>query len=112
MKKGRPALAITAIAPPDLRVPVGDALMRHGGTLGYRWSLAPREVAARRFETVETAWGPVRVKVAEREGRVIHAAPEHEDCAALARAAGVPVAEIRGAALAVWSASAAIHGRS
>ena len=35
-----------------------------------------------------------------RAGEVLHAAPEHEDCAALARAFGVPVAEVRGAALA------------
>ncbi len=105
MKKGRPALAVTALAPPDRRVPVGEALLRHAGTLGYRWSTHAREVAARRFVTVRTAWGEVRVKVAERDGRVIHAAPEHEDCAALARAAGVPVAEVRGAALAAWYAA-------
>jgi uncharacterized protein (DUF111 family) len=41
--------------------------------------------------------------VAEREGRVLHAAPEHEDCAALARQFDVPVAEVRGAALAAWA---------
>jgi hypothetical protein len=103
MKKGRPGLAITALAPVDARGAVGEALLRHAGTLGYRWSVLPREVAARRFVTVETRWGPVSVKVAEREGRVVHAAPEHEDCAALARAAGVSVAEVRGAALAAWA---------
>jgi uncharacterized protein (TIGR00299 family) protein len=105
MKKGRPALAITALAPVELRVPVGEALIRHGGTLGYRWSVHAREVAARRLMPVETPWGTVRVKVAERDGVVIHAAPEHEDCAALARVGGVPVAEVRGAALAAWSAA-------
>lgn len=104
MKKGRTGLLIGAICEPSARVVVGDALIRHAGTLGYRWSLAAREVAARRFERVETAWGPVNVKVAEREGVVVHAAPEHEDCAAIARSAGVPVAEVRGAALAAWAA--------
>jgi uncharacterized protein (DUF111 family) len=82
---------------------VGDALLRHAGTLGYRWAVLEREVAARSFVEVPTPWGPVRVKVAERAGRVIHAAPEHEDCAALARAADVPVAEVRGRALAAWA---------
>jgi uncharacterized protein (DUF111 family) len=93
------------LAPVETRVAVGEALMRHGGTLGYRWSVHPREVAARRLVAVETPWGAVRVKVAERDGAVIHAAPEHEDCAALARAAGVPVAEVRGAALAAWASA-------
>ncbi len=111
MKKGRPGLAITALAPPEARVPVGEALLRHAGTIGYRWSVHPREVAARRLVPVTTPWGEVRVKVAERDGRVMHAAPEHEDCATLARAAGVPVAEVRGAALAAW-ASAGGSGRA
>ncbi|MFZ5480074.1 MAG: nickel pincer cofactor biosynthesis protein LarC [Myxococcota bacterium] len=103
MKKGRPGLLVTALATPDARALVGEALLRHAGTLGYRWQVLPREVAARRIVEVATAFGVVRVKVAEREGRVLHAAPEHEDCAALARQFGVAVAEVRGAALAAWA---------
>jgi hypothetical protein len=102
MKKGRPGLLITALAPPDARVPVGDALLRYAGTFGYRWQLVAREVAARRFEAVATPYGTVAVKIAEREGHILHVAPEHEDCAVLARQFGVPVAEVRGAALAAW----------
>jgi hypothetical protein len=104
MKKGRPGLLISALSPPEHRAAVGDALLRYAGTFGYRWSTLPREVVARSHTSVETPWGPVRVKVAEREGSVLHAAPEHEDCAALARATGRPVAEVRAAALAAWSA--------
>ncbi|MDP2312136.1 MAG: nickel pincer cofactor biosynthesis protein LarC [Pseudomonadota bacterium] len=110
MKKGRPALAITALAAPSARVAVGDALIRHAGTLGYRWSVHAREVAARRLVPVQTPFGTVRVKIAERDGRVVHAAPEHEDCAALALAAGVPVALVRGAALAAWSTASGGSG--
>lgn len=105
MKKGRPGLAITALSSAEDRVAVGEALIRHAGTLGYRWSMHPREVAARRLVPVQTPWGEVRVKVAERDGRVVHAAPEHEDCARVALAGGVPVAEVRGAALAAWAGS-------
>jgi uncharacterized protein (DUF111 family) len=106
MKKGRPALEITALAAPDARAAVGDALLRHAGTLGYRWQAMRREVLARRIVEVATAFGVVRVKVAERAGRVVHAAPEHEDCAALARQFDVPVAEVRAGALAAWAAKA------
>lgn len=103
MKKGRTGLEITALAPIDARVLVGDALLRHAGTFGYRWSSAPREVAARRWVEVQTEFGPVAIKLAEREGRLLHAAPEHEDCARAAAAAGVSVAEVRAAALAAWA---------
>jgi uncharacterized protein (TIGR00299 family) protein len=105
MKKGRPGLAVTALASVGDRFAVGEALIRYAGTLGYRWSVHPREVAARRLVSVDTPWGPVRVKVAERDGRVVHAAPEHEDCARLALAEGIPVAAVRGAALAAWASS-------
>ena len=102
MKKGRPGLQIAALAAPGDRERVGDALLRHAGTFGYRWNPAPREVCVRAWEHVTTPFGEVRVKIARREGALLHAAPEHEDVAAAARAHGVPVAEVRGAALAAW----------
>jgi uncharacterized protein (TIGR00299 family) protein len=105
MKKGRPGLLLEALCAPEAREAVGEALLRHGGTFGYRWSATPREVCARSFETVQTPWGAVRVKIAERHGATLHAAPEHEDCAALARASGRSLAEVRAAAIAAWHTS-------
>lgn len=103
MKKGRPALAIRALCAPDRREQVGRALLRHAGTFGYRWSLQQREVLARRHDTVATRFGPIRVKIGEHAGELLHAAPEFEDCRAAAAAAGVPVPEVFRAALAAWS---------
>lgn len=102
MKKGRPGYAIAAIAPVEARVVVGDTLLRRGGTLGYRWTTQRREVLARRHESVETRYGPIRIKLGERAGETLHAAPEFEDCRAAADAAGVPFAEVQAAALAAW----------
>lgn len=104
MKKGRPGLLVTALcAPPEARA-VGDALLRHGRTLGYRTTRCAREVLARRHEVVATKFGDVRLKIGEREGAILHLAPEYEDCARQAAAAGVPVVEVMGAALLAWSA--------
>jgi uncharacterized protein (DUF111 family) len=103
MKKGRPGLLIEATCAREDREAVGEALLLHAGTFGYRWSVTPREVCGRHHARAATRFGEVRVKVATRGGRVLHAAPEHEDCAAAARAAGVPVAEVRAAALAAWT---------
>ncbi|GDX78407.1 UPF0272 protein [Deltaproteobacteria bacterium] len=105
MKKGRPALLVTALAPPSHRVAVGEALLRHGSTLGYRWQTLAREVLSRRFERVRTAWGEVNVKLGEREGQVLHAAPEFEECAAIAAQHDLPVSQVIGAALAAWSSA-------
>ena len=59
-----------------------------------RWELE------RRFVTVAVAGEPVRVKLGILDGRPVNAAPEHDDCAALARRTGRSVKEVWGAALA------------
>lgn len=104
MKKGRPGWRVTAVAEPGSRATVGDALLRHGATLGYRWDEVEREVLARRFVEVRTVYGVVPVKLGERAGEVWHAAPEFEVCARLALEAGVPVSVVAAAALAAVGA--------
>jgi len=102
MKKGRPGYLIGALCLPELRVAVGDALLRHSGSFGYRWEQRQREVLERRHEAVETPWGSVRIKLGYRGGTLLHAAPEYEDCAAVAAAAGLPWVRVHAAALAAW----------
>jgi hypothetical protein len=48
----------------------------------------------RRFQRVETPYGSVSVKQAVLDGEVIHSKPEYEDCKAIARQSGLPLAEI------------------
>ena len=43
-----------------------------------------RTCLERAVETVETPYGPIRVKVARRDGRILNAAPEFDDCVAAA----------------------------
>ena len=45
--------------------------------------------------TVETPIGAVRFKVASRDGRVVNAAPEFDDCARLAAAHSLPVKDVQ-----------------
>jgi uncharacterized protein (TIGR00299 family) protein len=101
-KKGRPAFSLRAVCPPGLAEVVGSAMLVHSSTIGLRWRLERRWVLPRRFETVETPYGGVRVKVVEPPGQPPRPTPEHEDCAALALEAGVSVAEVHRAALAAW----------
>jgi uncharacterized protein (DUF111 family) len=56
--------------------------------------MAPREE-----RKVSTPWGEVRLKIKHLAGREI-AAPEYEDCARIAREAGVTLAEVYAAAIA------------
>jgi uncharacterized protein (TIGR00299 family) protein len=91
MKKGRPALQVTALAAPASVADVQRAFFRHSTTLGVRAHVMQRVVLSRAFERVDTAYGSMRVKVGALDGEVLGAQPEFEDCRRLAGRAGVPV---------------------
>jgi uncharacterized protein (DUF111 family) len=98
MKKGRPALQISALAAPDRLAAVERAFFQHSTTLGLRRRALERVVLARSFAKVATAYGPVRVKVAALGDEVIGVQPEFEDCRRLAARQGVAVREVLAAA--------------
>ena len=103
MKKGRPALEVTALAPPAAVAEVRRAFFVHSTTLGVRMQEMNRAVLTRAFDRVETPYGAVRVKVGGLDGEILGAQPEFEDCKRLAARAGVPVRAVLAAA------SAAAH---
>jgi pyridinium-3,5-bisthiocarboxylic acid mononucleotide nickel chelatase len=104
MKKGRPAVEITALAPPAALADVQRAFFLHSTTLGVRVQPQARAVLARAFESVATPYGAVRVKLGALDGEILGAQPEFEDCRRLAARAGVPVRAVLAAA------TAAAHG--
>jgi uncharacterized protein (TIGR00299 family) protein len=99
MKKGRPAYQLACLARPGDVAPLSEIILRETPSLGVRWSMVERRAAGRDSVPVETPWGVVRVKRKLIAGAVAGGAPEYEDCAALARTSGVPLAEIYRAAL-------------
>jgi uncharacterized protein (TIGR00299 family) protein len=100
MKKGRPAVEVTALAPADALAQVQRAFFQHSTTLGVRMQPMARAVLARAFETVKTPYGAVRIKLGALDGEVLGAQPEFEDCRRLAARAGVPVRAVHAAATA------------
>ncbi|MCC6335231.1 MAG: nickel pincer cofactor biosynthesis protein LarC [Myxococcales bacterium] len=102
MKKGRPGHLVGVLAPASVKARLVDALLEETTTLGVRATAVSRTELARRHETVETPWGPVRVKLGLRGETVLNATPEFEDCRALAEKAGVPLKQVQQAALAAW----------
>jgi uncharacterized protein (TIGR00299 family) protein len=105
MKKGRPGHLIGALVTEGTRARVEEALFRETSTLGLRASRVARSVLARELVEVQTPYGPIRVKLGRREGKLLNVAPEFEDCARAARAHGVAVKEVMAAALAAWRAA-------
>jgi uncharacterized protein (DUF111 family) len=99
MKKGRPGTLVTILAKPASRDVLTDIVFRESTTIGLRYQQMDRACLERTIETVQTPYGPVRFKVARRDGRELNAAPEFEDCEVLAAEHGVPLKVVQAAAL-------------
>ena len=102
MKKGRPALKISALCAPGRVEAVGGALLAESTTIGLRHHQVGRRTLARRQVRVQTAHGELEVKLALDGERVLNAAPEYETCKAAADRLGVPLKEVYAAAMAAY----------
>jgi hypothetical protein len=100
MKKGRPGHQISALAEPSAAPSIERAFFLNSTTLGIRIYPVSRHTLARSFQPIQTAFGPVDIKIAALEGKPIVAMPEYENCRRLASAAGIPVREVWTAAVA------------
>jgi hypothetical protein len=99
MKKNRPGTLLSIVASPDARQRLTDIVFRETTTIGVRFSELRRECLDRETVTVETRFGRVRIKVARRNGEVLNASPEFDDCARLAADRRVPLKDVQAAAL-------------
>ncbi len=102
MKHGRPAAELTVIAPLDRAEKLQRIIFQHGLTFGLRKQLVPRAKLARRFETVSTPFGNIRIKLGLLDGKVVAAKPEFADCADAAKKHNLPLKTILDAALTAY----------
>jgi uncharacterized protein (TIGR00299 family) protein len=102
MKKNRPGTLLTVIAAPERRAAIADIIFRETTTIGLRYSEVDRECLVRDIVTVETPLGSVRIKRAWRDGLVINAVPEFDDCAALAAAGQLAVKDVQAMAARIY----------
>jgi pyridinium-3,5-bisthiocarboxylic acid mononucleotide nickel chelatase len=100
MKKGRPGFVLSALARPSAEEAVARALLEETTALGVRVDRRRRYELAREERTVSVDGHSVRVKLGRLDGRIVNVAPEHDDCAAVARRTGSPVKSVWTAALA------------
>ena len=105
MKKNRPAVMLSVLAPAPLEGPLCDLILRETTTLGVRSNvLDHRHEARREVHSAQTPYGPVRLKVKWVGTEPVGAGPEYDDCRALAEKAGVPTRLVYEAAVAAGQA--------
>jgi hypothetical protein len=94
MKKSRPGTLLTVLCEPEDAAKLMGILFAETSTLGVRRRDEDRQVLARRWESVATQWGDVRVKIGSMNGTVTNCAPEYEDCRRIAEERHVPLKNV------------------
>ena len=94
MKKNRPATCISLLCAPADEEEFKNLLFRHTTTLGIKSFTLEKTVLATEFERLETPLGPVSMKNALQNGRVIRSKPELEDCRELSKRHDIPLCEV------------------
>lgn len=94
MKKNRPGVRLTVLAPPALAAPLARLVLCASSATGVRCQDTLRLKLRRKAATVATPLGPARVKLFFDGGTLLRIAPEFEDCRRLAKTSGRPLTGI------------------
>ena len=73
MKKGRPGIQLTVLANPNKETELTELIFSETTTLGIRRLPVQRHILERRTDTVQTPYGPIRVKISKNVGTMMNA---------------------------------------
>jgi len=99
MKKNRPGMLLTVLCRTEDASKLTRLVFTETSTLGVRQREEQRKALARKWVTVATRWGDVRLKVASINGAITNYAPEYEDCRRIAIEHRVPLKNVMQEAL-------------
>jgi pyridinium-3,5-bisthiocarboxylic acid mononucleotide nickel chelatase len=102
MKKNRLATLITILCDRAHLEPLQRLLFRETSTLGVRVREERRTCLDRKFVSVLTEWGEIKIKIGLLNGVEVNAAPEYDDCHRSAEQHGVPLKLVMQSALAIY----------
>lgn len=91
MKKNRPGVLLSVLCETDKKESLLNLLFTETTTLGVRSYDVTRRALRRSMTRVETQYGPIDVKVAHLNGRIVNEMPEFEQVRTAATKAGVPL---------------------
>lgn len=94
MKKNRPAVMLSVLAPGHAESDLTQTIMRETSTLGIRVSPVCRRVAEREIIGFDSTIGHAQVKVKRFKGNVLSIHPEYEECRRIALERNIPLQEV------------------
>jgi pyridinium-3,5-bisthiocarboxylic acid mononucleotide nickel chelatase len=94
MKKNRPGTLLTVLCKPHDANAMISLIFAETTTFGVRSYPVQRRILPREHVSVSTTYGDVRIKLSRFNGRILHVAPEFEDCRRLAEQHNVPLQRV------------------
>lgn len=99
MKKNRPAIRLSVLAPTSLIDELCLVIFQETSTLGIRIKESWRKTLPREIISVSSPFGPLKIKIGRLNGQIVTASPEYEDCRKIALKTNRPLKEIYQAAI-------------
>ena len=94
MKKNRPAIMLSVLAPAYTEAKLTGIIMRETSTLGIRVRRVSRHTAQREIIEINSSLGRVRAKVKRFGADFVDVSPEYEDCRLIALERNLPLQEV------------------
>lgn len=111
MKRSRPGVILSCLAPREQTDAVLEVVLQETTALGVRVQELDRQVLPRRFVTVNIPGGPVKMKIGEVGAGWEKAAPEYVDCRKIAVRTGRPLKDVMDEARVAYARSAPRKGK-
>lgn len=97
MKKNRPAVMLTCLCTPEMQDTFELMMLTHTATRGVRTKMCTRKTLTCAYETVQTPYGDIRIKISTGYG-IKKCKPEYDDVVSAAKKHGVPFQTVYAAA--------------
>ena len=94
MKKGRPGIVLNVICETEVADLIKNIIFSETTSLGIRTFPFIKDTLVRKFETIQTIYGEVRIKKSFFKEKVVSYKPEYDDCRIIAAEKGIPLKEV------------------
>ena len=95
MKKGRPGILLSALAPAEARDAVADYILENTSSIGLRYHLTERRTLKRKKVTLQTPYGPLLAKESETPAGKAKTKIEYESLKELAQQNAISMQELK-----------------
>ncbi len=94
MKKGRPGIVLNVICETESADILKNIIFTESTSLGIRTFPFRKDTLSRKFETIQTTYGEVKIKRSFFKEKEVSVKPEYDDCRKIASETGIALKEI------------------